>query len=136
LKDRQNYSRVFSEDYPIELYYACISIVRKVDEVLEVVEESRKQTKTNIRFYAAYLLTARLAGTARLRPGAITQIKLSEIPVEVVLASIMDVFHAYVDLGESDQVAKGPQLKQRIADRFLSGQTQVRVISGGYQRTD
>lgn len=117
LKNDDTYGRIFSESYPLDMYFKCVSLARRVESVLRSEACTiAKSHWNNLRFYAAMLLALRL--TCRQTPSIIhvAQIDLAQALDSMIIEGINDVYAHYMALGGTDQVAKGTELAKRVLE--------------------
>jgi hypothetical protein len=115
LKDDEAYRRIFSEDYPLELYFKCATLARKVEEVIRSDACSIDRSHwNNLRFYAAMLLALRLTGLPVPSVRNVADIDLDKVTEEMIIECITTVWAHYSALGATDQVAKGSALTRRV----------------------
>jgi hypothetical protein len=128
LKNEENYNQIFSESHNRDVFVVCVLLQRHVDKWLAAKGADLKETKSIIRYYVSMAVACELlkntrpssAGSlATLLPAVLKPINetLMNSCCEVVLA-------AYKKLGETEKVAKGPEMRdvirQSLAERFAS----------------
>lgn len=117
LKNDNTYGRIFSETYPLELYFKCASLARKVEDFIRSGACSIDRAHwNNLRFYVAMLLALRLAGVPVPSVRKVADIDLTEVTDTVILDCVNEVWQHYSELGATDQVAKGTQLTNKALD--------------------
>ena len=131
LKNDETYDRIFNEDYPLEVYFKCVSLVRRVEEILRSDECGIDRVHwNNLRFYVAMLVALRLAGVPVPSVRNIANIDLVEATDELVLDCIDQVWSQYLDLGATDQVAKGTQLSNTVFTSYReSAEAALRAVT-------
>ena len=115
LKNERDYGWVFNLAYPIELYYICADVMRRVEAWLKspnvkVVPADRN----NLRFYVAMHAVAVACNSQTPSPGQIANVDLDTIDESMMSKSLNIVHPTYVALGGNDQVSKGPCLLESI----------------------
>ena len=119
LKNDETYGSIFSEDYPLGLYFKCASLARKVEDVLRSDScPIDRSDWNNLRFYASMLLALRLAGLPVPSIRNVADIDLTRASDELILGCIDEVWTHYSALGATDQVAKGSELTSRVFDAY------------------
>lgn len=111
LKKDEDYGKVYSDSHPIEMYYTCAEIMRRVEDYLRLPATGlTPKDRNNLRFYIAMHVTAKLTG--KMTPGSsdLAKAELSKLDVALLQQSTTLVQAAYKTLGGTDQVAKGSQL--------------------------
>jgi len=115
LKDESDYKKVFSDQYPLQLYAECVMLMKRVDTFLryDVVGINRKD-QTNLRFYVAMLAARKLAGGNYLRAGKMVSLAFEKLTDRELAVVTNETKTAYGELGSSDQAAKGPELLKKL----------------------
>ena len=119
LKKDEDYGRVFSESHPIEMYFACAEIMRRVEDYLRLPASGlTSKDRNNIRFYVAMHVAAKL--TAKVAPNSsdLAKSDLSNLTTTLIQQSVDLVQAAYKAHGGTDQVAKGNQLVDVIRNQI------------------
>ena len=116
IKVNSDYSAVFSESLPISLYTNAALLVREVDRVLRSRSDMRARDRSNIRFYTLLWVAARALGKPSLSANDVAKIDVNSIPDESIEKAIDHVLALYEQLGGTDQVAKGPDLRREVVD--------------------
>ncbi len=114
-----DYRKIFSLDTPIDVYLKVLQIMEATEKYLKSDNCNRfleKKTITNIKYYVAMHVGMTLAKRANkmLVSEAIHEMPLVRIDEETLKISTDIVFNFYVDLGGSDQVAKGSDLLVKL----------------------
>ena len=117
LKNDETYKEIFNEAYPLDLYFKCASLVRRVEDVLrsDVCIIDREHWN-NIRFYVAMLLALRLTGLPVPTVKSVANIDLRRATDTLILECICAVWKHYSALRATDQIAKGTQLGGMVLD--------------------
>lgn len=115
IKSDDAYQRIFNTDYPLELYLKCPLIVRNVEKFLKQCDnDSYRINSNNIRFYIAMLLVLRTLGVPHPTIQKVSDIDISLITTDSIRISTGFIFNEYMELGGTDQVAKGSELASRL----------------------
>ncbi len=115
LKNDSDYERVFTQDYPINMYFNCAEIMRLVDaELRRSIHNISPGDRTNLRFYLAMYATLKVLDSGTVTAQAVADISLDAFTKELLSESYKHVMKAYIDEGADDQAAKGPNLKNVI----------------------
>jgi hypothetical protein len=126
LKKESDYKQLFSPEYPIEIYRFAATIIKQIQSRLRLRGDIDPKDRTNVQFYVATHVTARLIG--KLSPAAkdLVVVDLDKLSGQLLDESIGDVLDLYQALGANDQVAKGPKLleklKGELESEFVKGQ--------------
>lgn len=124
LKNDETYNQIFNEDYPLDIYFKCASLARRVEDVLRSdICTVDPEHRTNLRFYVAMLLASRLTGRSVPSLKNVADIDLEQATDALVLDCISAVWTHYSDLGATDQVAKGAQLGGIVLDAHMAAIT-------------
>lgn len=113
LKRDDDYSRIFSPDYPIELYLVAGKLVKSVQSYLRDREDISGKDKNNLLFYVTMFVASILSSKARPSKNDLSKIKFDNLRTAVE-ESVTIVQKEYVAHGASDQVAKGTALLSQI----------------------
>ncbi len=116
IKSDQEYSRVFSDKYPIGVYTKMAELVRRVDLALKKETEIRARDRANLRFYVLFWLAVVLIKCLEPRPSDIARLDVKSVKETEVGSAIHEVRKLYKKLGENDQVAKGSELRMAVVD--------------------
>ena len=115
LKRDDDYLRVFSTDYPVDMYLFCAQFVRRVeDRMKETMSHTSARHRNNILFHAAYLAVARKLQQKTPRPSSVSKLSLMDITESRIDNAAKAVEEKYVLLGGDDSVAKGPLLVDEV----------------------
>lgn len=117
LKHDGPYNKVFSKQTPVDLYLACVLIVRLVSSAIKNKSSDRGE-RFNLVFYVSYAYAALCS--QNLRPNAEN---ILGIGTQAIDASIFDqcwkLCHSeFVARGATDSVAKGSELLPAIEGRI------------------
>lgn len=113
LKTEENYSKVFDVAYPIHLYYVCAEAMRLVEHYLRSSASNvPPESRNNLRFYLAMHA---VAGVGSLpEPDAVAKFDIANLDEISIKNSLDYVQSKYIELGGTDQVAKGTALLQAV----------------------
>lgn len=118
LKKDADYKKMFSSDYPIELYYVCIEGMRRIESHLRPSKLFDTPTdRNNLKFYVAMHVIAGVSNPPPT-PEKIAKFDLNSIDKDTVLQSLDLIKEKYIELGGSDKVAKGPRLIKAILNEL------------------
>ena len=111
LKKNEDYDKLYSDNYPIHLYYTCAEAMRRVEEFLKSSSSGLvTKDRNNLRFYVAMHVIASLARKAEPTREDLAKLDLSKLDNARIEQSLALVKKEYDQLGGTDQVAKGPAL--------------------------
>ncbi len=115
LKKNEEYERIFSNAYPIHLYYVCATLLKSVETYLKSDDANLEiQDRNNLKFYVAMHLSAALAVAAKPTPKQIADIDSGQITDMSIATSLKVVRPLYENLGGNDKVSKGPELVEAV----------------------
>jgi hypothetical protein len=115
LKDGTDYKKIFSEDHPLQLYAACPLIMKRVDAFLRSEASGlNHKDQTNLRFYVAMVAAMMIAEHNKLSAKVVAGMSLDKLTDTILDEALKGTKQAYVALGSSDQVAKGPELVKML----------------------
>lgn len=111
LKKDDDYVKIFSEKFPIELYYVCAESMRLVTEYFKVATPALTTAeRTDLKFYVVMHVVRSLVGKKSPKPVDFANIIPSDLTDQRIQSSLAIVKNWYVDLGATDKVAKGSSL--------------------------
>jgi len=115
LKKDEDYGKIYNPDYPIKLYYVCAEASRRVEAYLKSADcNLPAKDRNNLRFYVLMHLVLTLAGNVNPSAADIANLDPTQID-EVLIGKSLDVVASkYVELGGTDQVAKGTALLEAL----------------------
>lgn len=117
LKNDVDYKRVFSHDYPIELYWKCIEIQKRVEDVLKSCDYNFTTTQIgDIKFHVSLYLITGITNKQKPNPMQISEINLEDVTDEKIKSSIDNVYVLYDSLGGTNAVAKGKELVEELKE--------------------
>ena len=110
LQDDAYYKRLFNETNPMELYLACIEILRRVESYLRSRQDLSRTNRNDLKFYLALELARDLTGKVNPDENSLKAVH-DQGPSDSQLKGATDrIFAEYQRLGGTDLVAKGPEL--------------------------
>lgn len=126
IKNDADYQRVFNPALPVEVYAICVKLVKRVESYLKQ-KGLNSADISNLRFHVSYF-AARLA-LNRPKP---TSAQLKGLDVASLDDAFLDkcfreVEAIYRKLGGNDQVAKGRQFLEQLAERITAATFRGRI---------
>lgn len=119
LKKDDDYQRVYNSSYPIQIYYICIELVRRVESYLKAhAPDLATKDRNNIRYYIAMHIATTALGMKKLHPTDIAKINLADITDTEIGSSTTVVRLEYDNLGATDKVAKGSELLSAVVAKL------------------
>ena len=118
LKKDEDYQRVFSQSYPVHMYYICAEVMRRVEQYLRLPEaDLQSKDRNNLRFYVAIHVISKLHSPKNITSESVAETDITCVDDKTILTSLEYVKKKYFDLGGTDQVAKGYSLLKAIEAR-------------------
>ena len=115
LKKDDDYVKIFSEKFPIELYYVCAESMRLVTEYFKVATPALTTAeRTDLKFYVVMHVVRLLVGKKNPKPADFTNVVPSDLTDQRIQSSLAIVKNLYIDLGATDKVAKGSSLVEAV----------------------
>jgi hypothetical protein len=114
LKKDEDYEKVFSGDFPIEVFRAAIELSRLADGHLRTDATLSPEDRVNLKFYVAMYVAALACGVARPKPDQIAKLAGATIEKAVIDQAITDVKCVYQQLGGTALAAKGGEFGERL----------------------
>ncbi|MEW6594182.1 MAG: AIPR family protein [Thermodesulfobacteriota bacterium] len=119
LKKDADYSKVYSDSHPIEMYYTCAEIMRRVEDHLRLPTNNlTPKDRNNLRFYVAMHVSAKLTGKLTPSSGDLAKVDLSKLDTALLQESTTLVQGEYKALGGTDQVSKGTDLIGTVKNKM------------------
>ena len=110
LKKDDEYDRIFTNTYPINLYYVCAEGVRKIESCLRTLDlGTASKYRPKLKFYVAMHAIAGVSNSSPT-PEKIAEFDVSSLDEATVERSLNFILPKYEELGADDNVAKGPKL--------------------------
>lgn len=115
LKKDEDYSKIYSDLHPIQMYYVCAETMRRVEEYLRLPATGLSpKDRNNLRFYVAMFAVARLVKDGSPTASELAKLDLSRLDADLMRVSTDTARHEYEALGANDQAAKGSQLVDAV----------------------
>ena len=115
LKKDEDYNKVFSATFPIEVFRASIELSRLVEAHLRTDASLTPEDRVNLKFYIAMYAAAQACAAAR---PTLNQIKAlagkPSIKKEILDNAVIDVKKIYQELGGDALVAKGSEFGAKL----------------------
>ncbi len=85
LKDDKDYERIFSNKYPVQLYWVCAKIMKQVDAYMKSSQANLPaEEKYNLGFHVAMYVVLVKIGKTNYRPVDVANIELDSITPEIL----------------------------------------------------
>jgi len=111
------YRKIFSLDFPIDIYLKVIQIMKAVEIYIKPENcglELERKTITNIKYYVAMMVSIGLAGGKEDVSAKLSALPAISITPELLAESLKTVLNGFNDLGATDQAAKGSELVGKL----------------------
>jgi hypothetical protein len=119
IKRDEEYLRLFSSDYPIEVYRASAELLKQTEHFLsEHPDAPPSAERNNLKFYAAMAVSQVSLQSRAPSPNEIASLAGTPASPDQLEAAYQIVKAEYQRLGGTDQVAKGPDLLASAAERL------------------
>ncbi len=118
IKREDDYTKLFNDDWPIDVYLFAARLVRKVQAHLRGIESLVPKDRNNLLFYVAMYAAAMLIEKWPIEAQAIAERATQEVPDHILEESLMVIWPIYEKLGATDQVAKGTELANQLKKRL------------------
>lgn len=115
LKKDEDYERVFSGDFPIEVCRAAIELLRLAENHLRSDVKLSPEDRVNLKFYVAMYVAALACDVPRPRPDQIARLAGALIDQTLLDRGTAEVTSIYQQLGGTALVAKGSEFGERLA---------------------
>jgi hypothetical protein len=109
----RHYKKLYSEEFPQDLYSKCALIVRRADEYLDSLNLERG-LKLNLVFYLAMYATCVVLRSPRPKRPTIAGVDLDKFTDDVFDNCYERILYWYIHSGGDDSVAKGPSLVKNL----------------------
>ncbi len=117
IKRDEDYQRIFNQTYPLGAYYNSAALTIRVEETLRLDEcDVPSSHWNNVRFYVAMLAAMKMIGSSAVSARKMSEVDLSAITDELLLDCVSTTWATYIELGGTDQIAKGNVLKSKILE--------------------
>lgn len=111
------YKKIFSLDFPIDIYLKVIQIMKAVEMYLKPENcglELERKTITNIKYYVAMIVSIKLVGGKDDIATKLSELSTLTITQEMLSEALETVLTEFNNLGATDQVAKGSDLVAKL----------------------
>lgn len=129
MREEEDYNNIFNPNYPIQLYLQCVKIMKKVEEFLRNTNIEYSGGINNIKFHLAMFATLLLLNTSEVKPDKIANLSVDGFDDELLEQCLQEVVTIYQQMGDNDQVAKGPEFVQKLVERLSQMIYQGRLIT-------
>lgn len=122
IKSDEDYGRVFSPEYPIDVFLRVVKWMRRVDEFL-TTKGLASAERNNLKYHLAYFALSAQIGSQPV-PSSLASVKveLTDVHLEACLRHVEDIFRQLSEAEGAprtrDQVAKGNQVVPALAARL------------------
>ena len=114
LKKEEDYNKVFSATFPIEVFRASIELSRLVEAHLRKDASLTPEDRANLKFYIAMYAAAQACAEAKPTPDQIKALAGETIKKESLDEAVTAVKKLYQELGGTALVAKGSEFGAKL----------------------
>lgn len=114
LKKDEDYEKVFSAEFPIEVFRASIEVSRSVEAYLRMDASLTPEDRVNLRYYVAMYVAGLVTEVAKPTPVQIKLLAGAEINSAILDRAVNDVKEIYDELGGTALVAKGSEFGTKL----------------------
>jgi hypothetical protein len=114
LKKDEDYEKVFSVHFPIEVFRASIELSRQAEAHLRADTTVTAEDRVNLKFYVAMYVAALAAGVAKPTPDQIKALAGANIDKSFFERASEEAKKIYQSLGGDGRVAKGAELGEKL----------------------
>ena len=118
IKNDDEYSKIFSAEFPLSLYTNAAELIRRVQLVLPTRSEMTRRDRTNVRFYVLYWLAAEATGKVEPTAADVGALDLEQVDDDDIEEAIDTVWLLFDCLGGSDDVAKGVEMIEELKNEL------------------
>jgi hypothetical protein len=111
------YRKIFSLDLPIDIYLKVIQIMKAVEIYLKPENcglDLERKTITNIKYYVAMVVSIGVVGGKEDKSTKLAALPAVTVTPKLLEESLKTVLFQFNALGGTDQVAKGPNLVEKL----------------------
>ncbi|MCB0755408.1 MAG: AIPR family protein [Flavobacteriales bacterium] len=118
IKNASDYTQIFSNEIPINVYYIVIEIQRMVESALKehVSPQLNRLEIGDIKFHVTMFLTCVLTGKIKPTKNDISSINLNSISTTQISDSIDNIYVLYDAMGGNNSVAKGKEFVKEVLE--------------------
>ena len=120
LKSKEQYARIFSDDYDKLFYVACITILKHTSAFLKNAVAER-DLRARLRYHVAMMATCELVqkGTPTVSEIAgLTKVVMTGIDTNIFSSCLASAKAAYEAMGATDKIAKSADFQDALAKKM------------------
>jgi len=121
LKKDEDYEKVFSLNFPIEVFRASIEFSRLAEAYLRADATLTPEERVNLKFYVAMYVAALASGVPKPTPDQIKALVGVSIDKALLDRAATEVKKIYVVLGGDARIAKGSEFGERLIAQLEQG---------------
>lgn len=122
IKEQEDYEQIFTRDYPIEVYRACVEIIRATEAfILRHTDHIQSNQKNDLKYYVAMIATTIFLKEAHPTPVQVASLAGMSISDAALEEAYQLAKKIYTDLGGDGTVAKGPEMLASISSEIVQG---------------
>lgn len=114
MKNDDTYIKIFSNDYPIQLYLKCIEIMKRVEDFMRHHPSIPSEQINNVKFHVAMYSALLLAKNIEITPEILAEVNASNLSDQCLNFVYSQVWGVYQQLGANEVVAKNKEFVQKL----------------------
>jgi hypothetical protein len=117
IKEDKVYNSLFSEYHPVDAYLVAADLVKRIEFALKSRDDFVARDRNNLRFYCLFWIAAWSAKSLNLTAHKVSALKgaISDAEIETGIDGVSKIFF---DEGGTDQIAKGPEFKEKLGSQL------------------
>jgi hypothetical protein len=123
LKDDE-YDQLFSDEYPLDLYFFVATLYKHVDEKVRyryfITDETTRNKARQIMFHIMLYAVVRATHSIQASPVDISKLTLEDVPDALLNEAIETLVPIFDQLGGDNRAAKGHDLKNKTLQHLQS----------------
>jgi hypothetical protein len=130
LKKDEDYEKVFSVNFPIEVFRASIELSRLAESHLRADSTLSPEDRVNLKFYVAMYVTGLACNVAKPTPDQIKALAGVQIDKALFDRATTEVKQIYLLLGGDGRVAKGSEMGDRLIKQLEQELAKAAAVDG------
>lgn len=118
ITDDAQYKKIFSDEYPLQMYLKCSQLMQAVDTHLRSNVNLEGTDRSNVIYYVLTLVACQLTKKRKPTPQEISEIDLALVTTSLLKSSFKRVWKIYIDLGGDDAIAKSAEMTRRLTQHI------------------
>ena len=114
LRKSEDYSLIFSVDYPIQVYHVAAHLHKLAKAELRADAKLAARDRNNLLFYVMMYLSSLLTNSSSPSAAALSVIDVDNLDAKLIAKAIDVAQKFYSELGGTEQIAKGKDLVAKL----------------------